>query len=184
MDPPATVPHHCLCNTWGGTPHPEWCPEKQKEKSQSGTKEQTDILSFICWLMLQPRLATLLGYFSWTFRRVAFIPGCVVWGFSTSGHALCPGWCSSVSAGVLWEPHIAFPCTGIRLSEAPSREMYKTKKTFIFKTDWLESCCWQYTVWSSYLLSRNCVFLEEKVSKLCVLFGCVAWTSIPAKTVS
>lgn len=25
-DPPATAPHHCQCSTWGGTPHPEWCP--------------------------------------------------------------------------------------------------------------------------------------------------------------
>lgn len=32
MDPPSTAHHHCLCNTWGGKPHPEWCPgNKQKE---------------------------------------------------------------------------------------------------------------------------------------------------------
>lgn len=35
--------------------------------------------------------------------------------------------------------------------------------------------------WSSYLLSRNCIFLEEKFSKLCILFGCVPWASIPGR---
>lgn len=124
-----------VCVTHEGEHHILNDALKNKTKSQQGRGNRLwHIVPFICWLMLQPRLAyTLLWNVSLIFRRVAFIPGCVVWGFSTSGHVLCPGWCSSVSVGVLWEPHIAFPCTGIRLSEAPSRQMYKTKKTFIFK---------------------------------------------------
>lgn len=78
------------------------------------------------WLQLNHVWSyTALWNVYWTSRHVVFIPGCEVWGFSMSEHVLCPGWCSWVSVGVLWEPHIAFPCTGIRLSAAPSRQIYK-----------------------------------------------------------
>lgn len=44
---------------------------------------------------------------------------------------------------------------------------------------WQKSCCW-HEISGFYLLCRNGIFLEEKISKLCILFGCVAWASIPA----
>lgn len=85
---------------------------------------------------------------------VLHVPGCAVWGFSTWEHVLCPGWCSWGSAGVLWEPHIAFPWTGIRLSATPRRQKaqgnsFDTCEVNFIRNSWagLESRCFHHVLY-------------------------------------
>lgn len=59
--------------------------------------------------------------------------------------------------------------------------MHIIKESFIKSTQ--KAAVTIETLPRSYLLSRHCIFLQEKFSKLCVLFGCVAGASIPAMTV-
>lgn len=86
--------------------------------------------------------------------HVLHVPGCAVWGFSTWEHVLCPGWCSWGSAGVLWEPHIAFPWTGIRLSATPRRQKaqgnsFDTCEVNFIRNSWagLESRCFHHVLY-------------------------------------
>lgn len=107
-----------------------------------------------------------------------YILGCVALGSSRWRRVRFPGWCNSVSAARLWEPRIAFPYTDTTPSTVPIRTK-QSKVISYLNTRHVNNPLNNLLTSSVYLLCSHGITLEEKLCKLCVLFGCVARAAIP-----